>query len=82
MNILITSPSLDSTKNVSGIASVVNTVIQHNKDYQYYHYLLGRPDKAVSGYIWFVQLIKQLVFFPLALRRNKVKLVHQNLPLE
>lgn len=82
MNILITAPSLDSTKNVSGIATVVNTIVQHNKDYQYFHYLLGRPDKGVSKYLWFIQLVKQLVLFPLALRKNKVELVHQNLPFD
>jgi glycosyltransferase involved in cell wall biosynthesis len=82
MNILITAPSLDSAKNVSGIATIVNSIIQHNTEHHYFHYQLGRPDKALNKLLWFVQLAKQLIFFPLALKRNKVELVHQNLPFD
>jgi glycosyltransferase involved in cell wall biosynthesis len=82
MNILITAPSLDSAKNVSGIGTIVNSIIQHNMEHHYFHYLLGRPDKPLNKLLWFLQLAKQLVLFPLALKRNKVELVHQNLPFD
>lgn len=82
MNILITAPSLNPTKNVSGVSTVVNTIIEHNSSHQYYHYLLGRPDKALSKLVWLGQLLKQILFFPFAIKRNKIDLVHQNLPFD
>lgn len=82
MNILITAPSLDSAKNVSGIGTIVNSIIEHNLEHHYIHYLLGKPDKPLNKLLWFVQLAKQIVLFPLALTRNKVELVHQNLPFD
>jgi len=82
MNILITAPSLNPSQNVSGVSSVVQTIIQYNKQQHYYHYLLGRPDKKRNKIIWFIQMIKQIVAFPFALKRNKIDLVHQNLPFD
>ncbi|MRT91929.1 glycosyltransferase family 4 protein [Ancylomarina sp. 16SWW S1-10-2] len=82
MNILITAPSLNPSLNVSGVASVVKTIIQENKNHCYYHYLLGRPDKAMNKVFWLVQLVKQLVFFPFLLKLNKIDMVHQNLPFD
>lgn len=82
MNILITAPSLNTTNNVSGVSTVVNTIIQHNTSHQYLHYLLGRPDKPIPKFMWLVQLVKQLVLFPFALKRQKIDLVHQNLPFD
>lgn len=80
MNILITAPSLNPTQNVSGVSSVVQTIIQYNKQQHYYHYLLGRSDKKRNKISWFIQMIKQFVVFPFALKRNRIDLVHQNLP--
>jgi len=80
MNILITSPSLNPSNNVSGIATVVNTIIVYNKEHQYFHYLLGRQDKNINKFKLIMQLISQLVIFPWFVKRNEIELVHQNLP--
>ena len=82
MNILITAPSLITTKNVSGVATVVNSIIQHNKNHVYFHYLLGRPDKVSTKSIWLMQLLKQILFFPFFIKRKRIDLVHQNLPFD
>ena len=82
MNILITAPSLNPTFNVNGISTVVQTIIQNNKNHTYLHYLLGRPDNKQNKLKWFVELIKQLVLFPISLKRNRIELVHQNLPFD
>jgi len=82
MNILITAPSLDSSKNVSGVAVVVQAIIQHDVNHNFFHFLLGRPDKPANKFIWFYQLIRQFVVFPIVLKRNNIDLVHQNLPLD
>ena len=82
MNILITAPSLNPALNVNGISTVVQTIIQNNEKHTYFHYLLGRPDKKQNKLLWLLQLIKQLVLFPVALKKNKIELVHQNLPFD
>lgn len=82
MNILITAPSLNPAQNVSGVSTVVQTIIQYNIEHTYYHYLLGRPDKNLNRFMWLFQLVKQLVLFPFILKKNKIDLVHQNLPLD
>jgi len=80
MNILITAPSLNPSQNVNGISTVVITIIQHNKSHNYCHYLLGRPDKPVNKLELVIQIVRQLLFFPIILKREKIDLVHQNLP--
>lgn len=82
MNILITAPSLNPTHNVSGVSSIVQTIIQYNKKQNYYHYLLGRPDKKLNKVILLIHMIIQLVAFPVALKRKNIDLVHQNLPFD
>lgn len=44
MDIIITAPSLDPTKNVSGVSSVVQFIIQNNDENRYLHFLLGKSD--------------------------------------
>ena len=63
MNILITAASLNLKKNVSGISTVVNTIMENNSEQRYFHYLLGRPDKPLNKAAWFIQVLKQLFFF-------------------
>lgn len=82
MNILITAPSLNPDKNVSGVSSVANTIIYYNKQHKYFHYLLGRPDEKLTKLTWLLQLVKQIVLFPIVLRKQKIDLVHQNLPFD
>lgn len=83
MNVLITAPNLNPLKNVSGIATVVATIMEYNRQqHRYFHYLLGRPDEKLSKINWFLQLVKQVLCFPIALRKHKIELVHQNLPFD
>ncbi len=80
MKILITAPNLNPKQNVSGVSTVARTIIDYNKEHAYYHYLLGRPDRPLSKINWFIQLVKQILFFPFALKKQKIDMVHQNLP--
>lgn len=82
MNILITAPSLNPSQNVSGVSSMVNNIINNNLEHSYFHYLLGRPDQISNNFTWIIQLVRQFILFPVFLKRNKIELVHQNLPLD
>lgn len=82
MKILITAPSLSPSKNVSGISSVVSNIIQYNKQHDFYHYLLGKPDRSMNKAVWLYHLLGQLLYFPFIIRKNKIELVHQNLPFD
>ncbi len=82
MQILITAPSLDTSQNVSGISTIVNTIIDNNFTNVYFHYLLGRADNSVSKIDWLCLQVKQLLYFPVYVRKNKIEIVHQNLPFD
>jgi len=81
MNILITAPSLDPKKNISGISSVVQIIIKNNEKYSYYHYLLGKPDNK-NILVQILLLVKCLLFFPFALWKDHINIVHQNFPFD
>lgn len=82
MNILITAPSLNPEKNVSGVSTVAGTIIKYNHAHHFFHYLLGRPDEQLTQLNWFIQLVKQILLFPIRVRKQKIDLVHQNLPFD
>ena len=49
MQIIIVSPSLDPTKNVSGVSSVTRFIIENNTSHNYVHFELGRKDGEKGG---------------------------------
>jgi len=82
MNILITAPNLDSQKNVSGISSVVNSIINQNVSHNYFHFELGRRDKFKAFYFGNFLLLNRMLYFPFFLKKNKIDLIHQNIPFD
>ena len=44
-SVIIVSPSLDPTVNVSGVSSVVNFIVSNNKNVNYIHFQQGKADK-------------------------------------
>ena len=44
-NIIITAPSLNPTQNVSGVSTVVQFIIENNKEREYQHFQIGKTDK-------------------------------------
>ena len=48
-NIIITAPSLDPTQNVSGVSTVVQFIIENNKEREYQHFQIGKTDKESGG---------------------------------
>ena len=47
--IIITAPSLDPAQNVSGVSTVVQFVIDNNKEKEYQHFQIGKMDKEGGG---------------------------------
>lgn len=81
MNILITAPSLDPKKNVSGISTVVTTIIE-NGTHSFFHYKLGSEDNKKKGLIWALTLLFAYVRLPFYLCAKRIAVVHQNIPLD
>ena len=48
-NIIITAPSLDPTQNVSGVSTVVQFIIDNNKEREYQHFQIGKTDRESGG---------------------------------
>jgi len=47
--IIITAPSLDPTQNVSGVSTVVQFIIENNKEREYQHFQIGKTDRESGG---------------------------------
>ena len=80
MNILITAPSLDTNINVGGISTVVKTIIEQNRQHNYYHYLLGKSDGEMNRIKGLIKLLMQLFKLPLFIKKYKIEIIHQNFP--
>jgi glycosyltransferase involved in cell wall biosynthesis len=81
LNVLITAPSLDARRNVSGISSVVAGIIA-NSQHRFFHYELGRRDGEAARGGRIAGLARQLAGFPGFVRSHRIDLVHQNLPFD
>lgn len=81
MCIIIVSPSLDPSQNVSGISSVTQFIISNNHDAEYLHFDLGRKDKEQGGLHRIKALVGRYREWKQMLRGNPDALIHYNLPL-
>jgi glycosyltransferase involved in cell wall biosynthesis len=80
MKIVITAPSLDEHRNVSGISSVVRQIIEHSS-FEYSHFQAGREDGEPAGAVWLArQLALPLRMFARILN-VKPDVVHINTAL-
>lgn len=80
MKVLITAPSLDETRNVSGISTIVRQIIENGRS-TFVHFVAGREDHERAGMAW---LAKQTVLpfrFFAAIRRENIDVVHINTAL-
>lgn len=81
MNVLITAPSLNVNRNVSGISSVVGTIIQNNNEITYHHFVAGREDGDNSTLQRLSALGKSYASLVKTFLKKDIDLVHLNLPL-
>lgn len=80
MKILITAPSLETLRNVSGISSVVSQIIQ-NGGGEFFHFEAGRRDGEETGIDWFLRQISLCLHFRREIRDKKIDVVHINTAL-
>lgn len=81
MKVLITAPNLNIHSNVSGIASVVRTIIQNNSTINYLHFTAGKEDTDRNFLKRIGMLVKSYALLIKILATNDIGLVHLNLPL-
>ena len=78
---IITAPSLDTKKNVSGVSSVVRFIIDNNPGRRYIHFELGRQDNERRGPRRLLSLTKALWEWKKLLSKNTEALVHYSFRL-
>ncbi|WP_026463369.1 glycosyltransferase family 4 protein [Adhaeribacter aquaticus] len=81
LKILITSPSLEITENVSGISSVVNTIIKNNSQVTYIHLLSGKKDNEGNTLKRFTNVFDSYRILYKHIQTNNFDILHLNLPL-
>ena len=82
MRVIIVSPSLDPTKNVSGLSSVTRFIIENNPHQDYVHFELGRKDGEKGGIHRVNAVIRRFQDWKRLLKTYPDALVHYNFPLE
>jgi glycosyltransferase involved in cell wall biosynthesis len=82
MRIIIVSPSLDPTKNVSGMSSVTRFIIENNPHHNYVHFELGRKDDEKGGIRRVNAVIRRFQDWKCLLQTYPDAIVHYNFPLD
>lgn len=78
--VIITAPSLDPTQNVSGVSSVVQFIIDNNKEHEYTHFELGKKDKEKRGIGNVTRILKCYKNWKKTLKGHNC-IVHYSFPL-
>ena len=82
MRIIIVSPSLDPTKNVSGLSAVTRFIIENNKHHNYVHFELGRKDCEKGGFYRVNSIRRKFKDWKSLLKTYPDAIVHYNFPLD
>jgi glycosyltransferase involved in cell wall biosynthesis len=82
MNIIITSPSLDTNINVSGVSSVTKFIIENNPVHNYIHFILGKRDIDRRGLFSSFRILKAWITWCFIMIFRRDLLVHFNFSLD
>jgi glycosyltransferase involved in cell wall biosynthesis len=77
MRILITAPSLDENRNVSGISTIVRQIVEHDGE-RFIHFEAGRRDGDRLGPAWFARQMALPLRLAARLFRDRFDAVHIN----
>ena len=81
-SILITSPSIDTSINVSGIANLTRLLLVNNIKVNYRHFIVGKKDSQKRNFYWFFSQFSfiynfiKILFFDKSIKAN-----HINMPM-
>lgn len=76
---MITAPSLNEAENVSGISTIVRTIINSNRSsVRLLHFRIGNRDGAPKGFKWAVDQLALLPRMARFIRRQRINAVHLN----
>jgi glycosyltransferase involved in cell wall biosynthesis len=81
MKVLITSPSLDENENVSGISTMISSIIEYSAG-EFIHFKAGRKDNEKSGVAWLAAQLKLPFAFRKAIKSSRPDIVHINTAFE
>jgi glycosyltransferase involved in cell wall biosynthesis len=81
MNIIVTGPSLDTKYNISGIASVVNNILDET-NLNYFHLVVGKTDQQKRNIVWLYDQFVLPIKLIWRLFTSKTEIVHINAPFE
>lgn len=81
MHVIITSPSLDPSQNVSGVSSVTQFIIHNNETVKYVHFELGKKDNEKGGWHRIPAIINKLREWRKVLKQHPDAIIHYNFPL-
>lgn len=79
--IIINSPSLDPTKNVSGISAVVQFIMSQDRELEYVHFEIGRKDDETGSFSRLSSIFSSLKQWKRLLKTYPDSIVHFNFPL-
>lgn len=79
--IIITAPSLDPTKNVSGVSSVVQFIIDNNPLAEYIHFELGKQDCETGLSRRINRIVRSFRNWRCLISKNPEAIVHYSFPL-
>lgn len=77
MKVLITAPSLNESENVSGISTLIGSIISHGKQ-SFVHFIAGRKDGEKASVVWILKQLTVPFRFFFVVKREKPELVHIN----
>jgi glycosyltransferase involved in cell wall biosynthesis len=81
MKVLITAPSLDENENVSGISTMIASIIE-NTGAEFVHFTAGRKDAGKFDVHWIADQVKLPFAFRRAIAQAKPEIVHINTAFE
>lgn len=81
MKVIITSPSLDIDKNISGISSVARFIIGVNKTQEYTHVEIGRRDNEGRNLGWLGRILNLYFKWLVMLFKREDVIIHFNTAL-
>lgn len=83
LDVLITSPSTNSSEHIGGIATFTNLLIENNSAINYSHFVRGRKNNQKRGIAWFFRQSTLFFDFFSSLYKGKdIKVIHINMPLD